>query len=115
MCVFGGPPRQLLAITQMPMHVLLLYCMPHLQEYRIHNCELLFKEDITVDDLIDIIEGNRRYIKCLYVYNKVGWCGTTAVGCRAWMVQVCLAGGSCQAGPFFVRAQGAAEDASPGI
>ncbi|KAJ9518526.1 hypothetical protein QJQ45_018563 [Haematococcus lacustris] len=42
-----------------------------LQEYRIHNCELLFKEDIGVDDLIDLIEGNRRYIKCLYVYNKV--------------------------------------------
>lgn len=41
------------------------------QEYRIHNCEILFKEDITVDDLIDIIEGNRKYTKCLYVYNKV--------------------------------------------
>lgn len=27
-----------------------------LQEYKIHNCELLFKEDNTVDDLIDIIE-----------------------------------------------------------
>ncbi|GAX84155.1 hypothetical protein CEUSTIGMA_g11578.t1 [Chlamydomonas eustigma] len=42
-----------------------------LQEYKIHNCELLFKEDSTVDDLIDMIEGNRRYVKCLYVYNKV--------------------------------------------
>ncbi|KAG2488631.1 hypothetical protein HYH03_012801 [Edaphochlamys debaryana] len=42
-----------------------------LQEYKIHNCEILFKEDCTVDDLIDVIEGNRRYIKCLYVYNKV--------------------------------------------
>eukprot|EP00967_Tisochrysis_lutea_P143340 scaffold266116_cov18-Tisochrysis_lutea.AAC.3 len=40
------------------------------QEYRIFNCEILFKEDITVDDLIDIIEGNRKYVKCLYVYNK---------------------------------------------
>ncbi len=29
-----------------------------------------------MDDLIDIIEGNRRYIKCLYVYNKV--CGGAA-------------------------------------
>lgn len=42
-----------------------------LQEYKIHNCELLFKEDCTVDDLIDVIEGNRRYIKCIYAYNKV--------------------------------------------
>lgn len=33
--------------------------------------QLLFKEDSTVDDLIDVIEGNRRYVKCLYVYNKV--------------------------------------------
>lgn len=31
-----------------------------LQEYKIHNAEILFKEDCTVDDLIDIIEGNRR-------------------------------------------------------
>eukprot|EP00877_Chromochloris_zofingiensis_P005306 jgi/Chrzof1/14777/Cz09g15230.t1 len=45
-----------------------------LQEYKIHNCELLFKEDASVDDLIDVIEGNRRYIRCLYVYNKVDMC-----------------------------------------
>jgi ribosome-interacting GTPase 1 len=36
-----------------------------------HNCELLFREDATTDDLIDVIEGNRKYIKCLYVYNKI--------------------------------------------
>jgi hypothetical protein len=24
-----------------------------------------------VDDLIDVIEGNRKYIKCVYVYNKI--------------------------------------------
>ncbi|CAG9466168.1 unnamed protein product [Pedinophyceae sp. YPF-701] len=42
-----------------------------LQEYKLHNCEILFKEDSTVDDLIDVIEGNRRYIKCVYVYNKI--------------------------------------------
>lgn len=24
-----------------------------------------------MDDLIDVIEGNRKYIKCLYVYNKI--------------------------------------------
>lgn len=50
-----------------------------LQEYKIHNCELLFKEDCSVDDLIDIIEGNRRYIKCLYVYNKVDMCSIEEV------------------------------------
>ena len=41
------------------------------QEYKIHNADLLFKEDCSVDDLIDVIEGNRRYIKCIYVYNKI--------------------------------------------
>jgi ribosome-interacting GTPase 1 len=30
-----------------------------LSEYRIHNADISFKEDSTVDDLIDIIEGNR--------------------------------------------------------
>ncbi|DBA02379.1 TPA: hypothetical protein N0F65_007198 [Lagenidium giganteum] len=42
-----------------------------LHEYKIHNCEVLFREDATTDDLIDVIEGNRKYIKCLYVYNKI--------------------------------------------
>jgi len=42
-----------------------------LHEYKLHNCEVLFREDATVDQLIDVIEGNRKYVKCLYVYNKV--------------------------------------------
>ena len=33
--------------------------------------KVLFREDATVDDLIDVIEGNRKYIKCVYVYNKI--------------------------------------------
>lgn len=49
------------------------------QEYKIHNAELLFKEDASVDDLIDVIEGNRRYIRCLYVYNKVDVCSIEEV------------------------------------
>jgi hypothetical protein len=24
-----------------------------------------------VDDFIDVIEGNRKYMKCVYVYNKI--------------------------------------------
>ncbi|CAD8092507.1 unnamed protein product [Paramecium sonneborni] len=42
-----------------------------MQEYKIHNVDILIREDITVDDLIDIIEGNRKYVKCLYVFNKI--------------------------------------------
>ena len=44
------------------------------QEYKMHNADILFKDDSTVDDLIDVIEGNRRYIRCLYVYNKIDVC-----------------------------------------
>lgn len=39
--------------------------------YKIHNADVLIREDISVDELIDVIEGNRKYIKCLYVYNKI--------------------------------------------
>jgi len=42
-----------------------------LHEYRIHNAEILFKCDGTVDDFIDVVEGNRSYIPCIYVYNKI--------------------------------------------
>lgn len=48
-------------------------------EYKIHNAEILFKEDCSVDDLIDVLEGNRKYVKCLYVYNKVDVCSMEEV------------------------------------
>jgi ribosome-interacting GTPase 1 len=41
------------------------------QEYKIHNAEIICRDDCTVDDLIDEIEGNRKYINALYVYNKI--------------------------------------------
>jgi hypothetical protein len=28
-------------------------------EYKIHNCDIIFREDCTADQLIDVIEGNR--------------------------------------------------------
>lgn len=42
-----------------------------LATYKIHNAEVLMRDDYTVDDLIDSIEGNRKYMRCLYVYNKI--------------------------------------------
>lgn len=65
-----------------------------LHSYKIHNAEILIREDCTVDDLIgkvftnrncqpppptpsthplflDVILGNRKYLKCLYCYNKI--------------------------------------------
>lgn len=32
---------------------------------------MIFRDDYGVDDLIDVVEGNRKYVKCLYVYNKI--------------------------------------------
>ena len=37
-----------------------------LKEYRIINAEVTFNLDADEDDLIDILEGNRRYIPCMF-------------------------------------------------
>lgn len=55
---------QLTNITEQDVHQLL-------HEYRIHSCEVLFREDCTIDQFIDLIEGNRKYVRCLYVYHKI--------------------------------------------
>lgn len=34
------------------------------------NCDVMVREDITVDQFIDVVLGNRKYVPCLYVYNK---------------------------------------------
>jgi len=46
-------------------------CRMILSEYKIHNAEVLFREDSTMDEFIDVIVGNRIYMPCLYVYNKI--------------------------------------------
>jgi len=40
-------------------------------EYKIHNADIVFRCDATADDLIDVIEGNRIYIPCIYALNKI--------------------------------------------
>ena len=55
---------QLVNITEKDVYQLL-------HEYRIHSAEVLFREDCTIDQFIDVIEGNRKYVRCLYVYNKI--------------------------------------------
>jgi ribosome-interacting GTPase 1 len=42
-----------------------------LGEYRISNADVTLKYDASTEDLIDVIEGNRVYIPCIYVLNKI--------------------------------------------
>lgn len=42
-----------------------------LKEYRILNCSLAIRCNATIDDVIDVIEGNRKYIPALFVMNKI--------------------------------------------
>ncbi|PIO65975.1 TGS domain protein, partial [Teladorsagia circumcincta] len=42
-----------------------------LAEYKIHNADITLRYDATSEDLIDVIEGNRVYIPCIYVLNKI--------------------------------------------
>lgn len=42
-----------------------------LKEYRISCAEIILREDVTVDQFIDVVEGNRAYLPVLYVFNKI--------------------------------------------
>ncbi|KAI8865407.1 P-loop containing nucleoside triphosphate hydrolase protein [Ramicandelaber brevisporus] len=42
-----------------------------LHTYKIFNADVLVREDASIDDFLDVVIGNRKYLKCLYVYNKV--------------------------------------------
>lgn len=41
------------------------------REYKLANADIFFQSDASSEDLIDAIEGNRRYVPCLYILNKV--------------------------------------------
>jgi len=40
-------------------------------EYKVHNADVILREETTEDELIDVIEGNRIYIPALYIVNKI--------------------------------------------
>lgn len=42
-----------------------------LGEYGIHNADVVLREDINSDQFIDIIVGNRKYIRALTILNKI--------------------------------------------
>ena len=41
-----------------------------LREYRVTTADILAREELTVDTLLDCVIGNREYKPCLYFYNK---------------------------------------------
>jgi len=42
-----------------------------LKEFKVSCAEAIVREDITTDQFIDVVEGNRSYIPVLYVFNKI--------------------------------------------
>eukprot|EP00850_Spirogloea_muscicola_P023902 SM000402S15230 [mRNA] locus=s402:10190:12803:- [translate_table: standard] len=60
-----------LSSTITPTYLDLDTCKTICGEYRIHNADISLRYDANVDDLIDVIEGNRVYIPCVYAVNKI--------------------------------------------
>ncbi len=42
-----------------------------LHMHKVHNADVLFRQNYTIDDFIDVVTQNRRYLPCLYVINKI--------------------------------------------
>jgi ribosome-interacting GTPase 1 len=42
-----------------------------LREYKVTSADVLARDEITVDQLVDVVLGNREYKPCLYLYNKI--------------------------------------------
>jgi small GTP-binding protein len=56
-----------LELTNMSAETVVTVC----KEYKLSNADVLFRQDATIDELIDVIEGNRVYVPCIYVLNKI--------------------------------------------
>lgn len=69
-----------------------------LKEYKVANADITFRQDCSVDQLIDVIEGNRKYIPALYVLNKID---TITIQELDLLSQVCFA---CITGAFLFHA-----------
>jgi len=42
-----------------------------LHEYKIFNAQVLFRDDYTSDEFIDVVVGRRVYMPCLYVNKQI--------------------------------------------
>lgn len=41
------------------------------KEYKLNNADINIRGNHSIDELIDVIEGNRIYVPCIYVLNKI--------------------------------------------
>jgi uncharacterized protein len=41
------------------------------REFKVNNADIIIREDITDDQLIDVLEGNRKYVPAITVLNKI--------------------------------------------
>ncbi|RLV93303.1 hypothetical protein DV515_00013480 [Chloebia gouldiae] len=58
-------------LTQCSEKLVQLILHEYMSTSEIFNAEVLFREDCSPDEFIDVIVGNRVYMPCLYVYNKI--------------------------------------------
>jgi uncharacterized protein len=42
-----------------------------LNEFRLNNCSIVIREDISDEQLIDVIEGNKKYVPGIVILNKI--------------------------------------------
>merc|ERR1712023_222757 len=63
-------------------------CHSILQQYKLFNVDVVLHEDASIDDFIDILEeagsAPRKYVRCLYVYNKIDMLSLEEVERLAW-------------------------------
>ncbi|KAH0569901.1 Developmentally regulated GTP-binding protein 1 [Spironucleus salmonicida] len=50
-----------------------------MQEFKYHNCDIFIRDDISTDQLVDVICGSRVYAKAIYVVNKIDMISVEAV------------------------------------
>nr|XP_004226744.1 developmentally-regulated GTP-binding protein 2-like [Ciona intestinalis] len=55
-----------------------------LHEYKIFNADVVFRDDCGTEEFIDVVVGKRKYMPCLYVYNKIDQISIEEVDRIAW-------------------------------
>ena len=75
------PPKiRIRKLTKGPVNIIKIVKQTHMddktieqicREYKYNSCELMLRQDTTMDELIDALEGNRTYIPCIYLLNMI--------------------------------------------